>query len=176
MRWIVNVIKALALLLVILIAVSFLLPAQRMVERSRQIAAPPERIWPLIADPRRWNGWSPWLAKDPATKLSYAGAASGAGAEWAWESATQGQGHMRFDSAQAPRHLAYTLVFDDMGLSNTGEFRLEPVPGGTRVVWNIESRFGFNPLMRWFGLALDRMVGPDFETGLARLETAALAR
>lgn len=176
MRWIFNVIKALLLLLVVLAAAAFLLPERRLVERSREIAAPPERIWPLIAEPRRWTAWSPWYAKDPAMTLTYDGTASGAGAQWRWDSASQGRGQMRFDSAEAPRRLGYTLVFEDMGTQATGEFRLEPAGAGTRVVWMLDSQLGHNPVMRWFGLALDRLVGPDFDAGLRRLESAALAR
>lgn len=175
MRWIINVIKALLLLLVVLAGVSFLLPEHRQVERSREIAAGPERIWPLIADPRRWEAWSPWFAKDPAMKLDYSGAASGAGAQWRWDSATQGRGSMRFDTAQPPQRLAYTLVFEDMGSTATGEFRLEPTGNTTRVVWTFDTHLGKNPVMRWFGLVMDRMVGADFESGLVRLEQAAKA-
>jgi uncharacterized protein YndB with AHSA1/START domain len=122
------------------------------------------------------------LAKDPATTLSYSGAESGAGAEWSWQSATQGRGRMRFDRADPPQRLAYTLVFEDMGATSTGEFVLEPIADasgrvtGTRVTWRLESVFGRNLPMRGFGLVLDRVVGPDFESGLARLDAQVTAR
>jgi uncharacterized protein YndB with AHSA1/START domain len=178
MRWLVNVFKALVLLLVLLAGAALLLPEHRTVERSREIAAPAARIWPLLVAPRQWAGWSPWLAKDPAMQLAYAGAESGAGAEWSWRSASQGRGHMRFDRTEPPTRLSYTLVFDDMGSTTTGEFVLEPIDGGvgggkagrTRVTWRLEADFGRNLPMRWFGLLLDRTVGADFDAGLARLD------
>jgi uncharacterized protein YndB with AHSA1/START domain len=178
MRWLLNVVKALVLLLAVLAGVALLLPDRRTVERSREIAAPAARIWPLIATPRQWPGWSPWLARDPAMTLRYAGADSGAGAEWSWQSATQGSGHMRFDRAEPPTRLAYTLVFEDMGSTATGEFVLEPLDQGarTRVTWRLESVFGRNLPLRGFGLLLDRVVGADFENGLARLEARATPR
>lgn len=178
MRWLLNVFKALVLLVLLLAGVALLLPERRTVERSREIAAPAARIWPLIAAPRQWPAWSPWLAKDPAMTLSYAGADSGAGAEWSWHSASQGNGHMRFDRAEPPGRLVYTLVFEDMGSAATGEFLLEPLDGGarTRVTWRLESVFGRDLVMRWFGLVLDRMVGPDFDSGLARLAAVVAPR
>jgi uncharacterized protein YndB with AHSA1/START domain len=170
MRWFINVLKALGVLLLLLLVVAYLLPDHRTVSRSREIAATPEQIWPQVVDPRRWSAWSPWYAKDPAMKMSYTGPASGAGAQWSWESSTQGQGSMRFERAEAPRLLAYSLRFEDMDSTATGEIRLEPTgSGSTRVEWTFETRLGANPLMRWFGIGLDTMVGKDFEVGLARL-------
>ena len=83
---------------------------------------------------------------------------------------------MRFDSADAPRRLAYTLVFEDIGIRATGEFRLEPVGQGTRVIWHLDAQLGHNPVMRWFGLALDGLLGRDFEAGLRHLEQVVTAR
>lgn len=148
---------------------AYLLPASKHVERSREIAVPPERLWPLIAEPRQWAGWQPWYARDPAMKLSYSGAESGAGAQWAWDSATEGRGRMAFEHAEAPRLLHFRLEFVDMGSVATGHFRLEPVGAGTRVTWAFDTHLGLNPLMRWSGLVLDSMVGRDFEAGLDRL-------
>jgi uncharacterized protein YndB with AHSA1/START domain len=91
---------------------------------------------------------------------------------------------MRFDRTEPPTRLSYTLVFDDMGSSTTGEFVLEPIEGGvgggkagrTRVTWRLDAAFGLNLPMRWFGLLLDRRVGADFDAGLARLEARVTDR
>lgn len=174
MRWLINVFKALLALVALLSLLAYALPERRQIERSRVVAASAERIWPLIAEPRRWPAWSPWYAKDPAMTLSYSGPASGAGAQWSWISVTQGRGSMRFDAAEPPRRLSYSLVLEGLGSMANGDIRLEPVTGGTRVVWTFETRLGSNPLLRWFGLLLDGMLGADFETALARL--AALAQ
>jgi len=37
-------------------------------------------------------------------------------------------------------------------------------------VWVDAGDLGLNPLSHWFGLFLDRMIGPDFEAGLAKLK------
>ena len=50
------------------------------VSRSAAIRARPEKIYPLIADLRTFNGWNPFVKKDPAIKLGYSGPESGKGA------------------------------------------------------------------------------------------------
>jgi uncharacterized protein YndB with AHSA1/START domain len=169
MGMVVTLVKWLLALVVAGVLGAYLLPASRHVERSREIAVPPERLWPLIAEPRQWIGWQPWYARDPAMKLSYSGAESGTGAQWAWESASEGRGRMAFEHAEAPRLLHFRLEFVDMGSVATGQFRLEPVGAGTRVTWAFDTQLGLNPLMRWSGLVLDSMVGRDFEAGLDRM-------
>lgn len=169
MRWLINLFKAVLALVVVLAAVGLLLPGRRHVERSADLRAMPDEVWPWIAEPRRWTAWSPWLAKDPNTRLDYEGPASGVGAGWRWSSRTQGEGRMRFVSADAPKTLGYELFFEQTGLKATGAFVLTPSGGGTRVVWQLDADLGWNPLARWFGLGLDNLVGADFEAGLGRL-------
>lgn len=169
MRALANLFKAVLFVAVLLTAVAYLLPRQVEVVRQAQIAAAPARIWPWLAEPRRWPAWSPWQAREPDLVPQYSGPASGVGAGWSWRSASQGQGHMVFTAATPPQRLAFQLTFDDMGSTAEGAFVLEPVGADTRVTWRMRSDLGLNPLSRWFGLAMDRLVGRDFETGLARL-------
>jgi hypothetical protein len=97
MRWLFNLLKAAAVLLLLLVATAFLLPNERVLHRSLDIRATPQQIWPLIVEPRRWSAWSPWHRKDPAMRQEFSGPASGVGAEWRWESSIQGRGRMRID-------------------------------------------------------------------------------
>lgn len=175
MRWLLNLVKAVLALLVVLVVVGLLLPGHRHVERRVDVRATPEQVWPWIAEPRRWRAWSPWLDQDPATRLDYEGPVSGAGAGWRWSSRTQGSGHMRFVEAQPPQSLHYELTFNDLGMQATGAFLLTPSGDGTAVVWQMEASLGRNPLARWFGLAMDTVVGADFEAGLGRLAQQAQA-
>ncbi|MFX7894998.1 SRPBCC family protein, partial [Acinetobacter baumannii] len=69
--------------------------------------------------------------------------------------------------------LTYELYFPDFGSTSTGEFRLTPRDGGTKVSWSMDGDMGRNPLNRWMGLFMDRMVGPDFDAGLANLKALA---
>jgi Polyketide cyclase / dehydrase and lipid transport len=55
----------------------------------------------------------------------------------------------------------------------TATLVLAPEGTGTRATWSLDTDFSGSLLGRYFGLALDRMVGPDYEKGLAQLKALA---
>ena len=99
-------------------------------------------MYALVASPREWNRWAVWHQRDPGMKIDYSGPASGAGASWSWQSASEGAGRMNFTSAEPPRRLAYELHFTDFGTTSKGEFRIDPTPGGSRVTWTMNGDSG----------------------------------
>lgn len=175
MVWIKRLALVLAALLALLVLGGLLLPRGYHVERSLTMAAPAERVYALIAEPAQWKRWTVWNRRDPAMTIRYFGPASGSGAGWEWTSASQGDGRMTFTQVQAPQRVAYDLYFPDWDDTTQGELRLQPEGSGTRVTWLMDGRMGANPLMRWMGLVMDRMVGPDFEGGLQQLKQLAEA-
>ena len=92
---------------------------------------------------------------------------------WAWKSESEGSGEMEFTAAVPNEGITYVLVFRGMGMRSSGQMRLEPVGPGTRVTWTNEGDMGANPVNRYFGLFMDRLVGPDFEGGLKNLKALA---
>jgi uncharacterized protein YndB with AHSA1/START domain len=175
MKFLVRTIVVLIALVVLLLAVGLALPSRFRVERSVEIAAPAARVYPLIAAPAAWKQWSVWNQRDPAMKIEYAGPASGAGATWRWQSASEGNGEMALTEVVPDQRIAYRLSFPDMGMQSTGALTLAPSGTGTKVTWTNEGDMGGNPVNRWFGLFMDRLVGPDFEAGLANLKRRAEA-
>lgn len=164
---------AVAALLAGLLLGGLLLSPAFTVTRSVQINAPADKIYPLVADPRGWKTWSAWNQRDPAMAIEYSGPASGPGAVWAWKSRGEGDGKMTFTAAEPAKRLGYELYFPDVGTTSTGEFRFEAANGGTRVTWVMNGDMGGNPIYRWMGLFMDKMVGPDFALGLANLKAQA---
>ncbi len=170
LKWLLGIVLVLA---AVLVGGGWMLGSDFKVTRSLLVNAPPEKIYPLVADPRGWKQWSVWNQRDPAMAITYSGATSGVGAVWEWRSATEGDGRMSFTRAEAPGLLAYDLYFPDFGTTSRGELRLVPEGGATRVSWTMEGNMGRNPLFSWFALFADGMVGKDFEAGLAGLKAAA---
>lgn len=162
-----------ALLLAVGLGGGLLLSPKFTVSRTLTLNAAPEKIYALIADPRGWAQWSAWNRRDPAMAIEYSGPASGAGAVWAWKSKSQGDGRMTFTSAEAPKRLGYELFFPDFGTTSTGDFRLDANGGATQVTWTMNGDMGRNPIYRWMGLFMDKLVGPDFDAGLANLKALA---
>ena len=157
----------------VLVIGGYLLPGSFHVTRSVLIAAKPEAIDPLVADPRGWKQWSVWNQRDPGMQITYSGPPSGAGAKWAWTSKSEGDGAMTFTAAEPPGHVAFDLYFPDFGITSKGDIRLEPKGAATQVAWTMDGDMGANPLFHWVALAADSMVGKDFEAGLAQLKAVA---
>jgi uncharacterized protein YndB with AHSA1/START domain len=173
MSILIKIVVGLAVLVGLLALIGMLLPKQFRIERSIVIAAPAEKIYPLIADPRNWPKWGVWNRRDPNMKVEFSGAASGAGANWSWQSKSEGNGAMAFTAADPNRQITYQLTFVDFGMVSKGVLALAASGTGTQVRWTNEGEFGGNPFMRYFGLMMDRMVGKDFDAGLNNLKQLA---
>jgi hypothetical protein len=106
-------------------------------------------------------------------EITYSGPPSGTGAGWAWKSKSEGDGKMNFTASEPNRRLAYELFFPDFGTTSTGALELAADGTGTKVTWSMNGDMGSNPLFRWLALFGDKMVGPDFEAGLANLKALA---
>jgi hypothetical protein len=147
------------------------------VERSTRIAASPSAVYPLLVDFRRWQEWSPWEGVDPAMQRTYSGAPSGPGAVYAWSGNRKaGQGRMEITDATPDDQVTIDLAFDRPFRSrNVVRLALRPQVGGTQVTWTMT---GPRPLlMRLLGFAfsMDKLVGKDFDRGLAQLKAIAEA-
>jgi uncharacterized protein YndB with AHSA1/START domain len=142
------------------------------VERSTVINAPAPKVYALIADPKAWVRWTVWNQREPGMKMAFSGAAAGQGAKWEWEG-KDGRGSMEFTGAQPDESIAYRLGFVEMNMFSTGVLTLAPQGQATRISWTNVGDMGRNPMMRWFAPFMDRMMGPDFEAGLANLKALA---
>jgi hypothetical protein len=165
-----KVLIGIAVLLVLVLGIGLVLPGSITVTRSTVVSAPAEAIYPLIAAPRAWPSWSPWNARDPQMAITYSGPEIGAGAKWAWTSASQGDGSMVMTRAEAPSDVAFELTIVGMGPPSHGTFALRPSGGGTRVEWSMTSEMGMGPIGGWFGLVFRPMLEKDFDAGLASLK------
>lgn len=148
------------------------------IERSIRIAAPPERVYPLIADFRQWRHWSPWERLDPDMQRMHEGPSSGAGARYSWKGNEQvGSGQMTITAAATPRLVDIDLQFiEPMASSSKTRFDIAAADGGSNVRWTMtgDSPY-FLKLMSVF-VDLDTMLGKDFDTGLAQLRQLAEGR
>lgn len=173
MRIVKNVLIGLTITILLLLGIGLLLPSHFSIERSIVIHAPAEKIFALIDRPSAWPSWTIWNRRDPKMIIHYSGPASGAGASWRWQSATEGNGEMRFTAVEPNKVVHYQLFFADFGMTSTGVLRLDPADGAMRVTWTNEGEMGNSPVNRYFGLFMDRMVGPDYEGGLSNLKALA---
>ncbi|KXI29995.1 SRPBCC family protein [Paraglaciecola hydrolytica] len=165
--------KALVLVAAILlglVVIGFLLPSDYKVQRSIVISAPSAKIFPHLADLKKWQDWGVWFKRDPNMSIEYSGDDGQIGMTSRWTSATQGNGEMTIIALEDNRRLIYSLSFPEMPNPSTGEFLLKQVEGGTEVQWMDYGDVGMNPINHYFAFLMDYMLGPDFEMGLDNLK------
>jgi len=172
--------KKIAIAVVVLIAALLIYAATRpdtfRVERAASIKAPPEKVFALINDLRRWDSWSPWEKKDPAMKRTFGSdATSGKGATYAWEGNSDvGQGRMEIAESVAPSRVRIKLDFvKPFEAHNLVDFTLEPKADATQVTWAIHGPSPYISKLIGIFCSMDSMIGKDFEDGLASLKVVA---
>jgi uncharacterized protein YndB with AHSA1/START domain len=149
-------------------------PETFRVQRQTAIQASPEKIFPLINDYKQWAAWSPWEKKDAAMKRSFSGAATGKGSAYAWESKEVGTGDMLITESVPSSLIKIDLNFSKpFEAHNKVVFSIQPQAGGSVVSWDMSGPAPLMARVMHVFFDMDKMVGKDFEAGLADLKAAA---
>ncbi len=153
-------------------------PSEFRVTRSAVIAAPAERTFEMVNDFKNWDAWSPWAKLDPNMKKTLDGAQSGAGAIYTWAGNDDvGEGRMTILESKPDSQIQIQLEFlKPWTATNNTTFEFTPEGGGTKVVWTMDGVNDFMGKAFSVFMNMDKMVGGDFEKGLAQMKAAAEAR
>ena len=171
--------KKIAIVIAVLIAGVLIFAATKPdtfgVQRAASIKAPPEKVFSLINDFKRWDAWSPWEKKDPAMKRTFGAVTVGKGATYAWDGNKDvGQGSMEIVESVTPNKVALKLDFvKPFEAHNLVTFTLEPKGDATSVTWAMEGPTPYFAKIIHVFINMDSMVGKDFEAGLAGLKAIA---
>lgn len=168
------VLGVIAVVVIGILVVAAVRPDSFAVERSAQVRASPEAIYPLVADFRQWPLWSPWEKLDPEMKRTFSGAPSGTGAVYAWEGSKKvGAGRMEIRDVAPPSKVVIQLDFiKPFEGHNVTEFALVPQGESTDVRWTMRGPATFVMKLMGLFMNMDAMIGRDFERGLANLRAA----
>jgi hypothetical protein len=152
-------------------------PSSCRVQRSAQISAPSEVVFSIINDLHRWGLWSPYDKRDPSMKKTFGGPDTGPGATYSWDGNSQvGEGRMTIVESRLGELVRMKLEFSrPFKATNEVNFKLEPSAGGTRVSWIMDGKYNIVSKAMSVFIDMDKMVGTDFEQGLANLNTVAQA-
>lgn len=171
------ILLALAFIAILILIVIAGRPDEFVVSRSIKISASPEKIFPHVNDLHRWEAWSPWAKLDPNAKNSFAGADSGVGAAMSWAGNKKvGEGRMTIVESRPSDLIGIKLEFlKPFKATNAAEFTFRSEGGQTAVLWSMSGKNNF--FFKVFGLFMDcdKMVGKDFEKGLAAMKSVAEA-
>lgn len=170
-----RILLALAVIVVGLVIVIAMQPSEFRIERSATIAAPPEEVFAQVNDFHAWKEWSPWAKLDPQSKETYEGPEAGTGAIFKWSGNNEvGEGMMTITDSRPSELILIKLEFTrPFAATNTAEFAFKPEGNQTRVTW---AMFGKNTFMSkaiHLVMDMDKMVGANFEQGLAQMKSVA---
>ena len=152
-------------------------PSELRVTRRATIAAPPAAVFAQVNDFRKWEVWSPWAKRDPRMTATYDGAPAGVGAVYTWVGNREvGEGRMTIIESRPHELIRIRLEFmKPFAATNTAEFTLAPAGSGTAVTWTMTGQNGFIGKAIGMVMNMDRMIGGDFEAGLAGIKQQAEA-
>ena len=173
--------KRLAIAVVVIVAlfaaIVAMRPADFRIARSRMLAAPPEVGHAYVNDFHKWPEWSPWEKLDPNMKREISGPPSGPGASYGWSGNDKvGEGRMTITESRPPQNVTIRLEFlKPFTSTSTAQFELAPSGSGTQVTWAMRGKKNFLAKAFTVFMDMDKMVGSDFERGLANLDTATQA-
>ena len=151
-------------------------PSEFTVKRSAVIAAAPAEVFPHVNDFHNWEAWSPWAKLDPKSKVAFEGPPSGKGSVFKWSGNDDvGEGSMTIVESQPPRQIRIKLAFVRPFESSADTvFDFAAAGPGTTVTWTMSGK-NDNFIAKAFCLVMggpDKMVGPDFDRGLAQMKAA----
>jgi len=163
-------------ILVIAVLISFLLPKTYMVEKSTYIKADKNLIYDLTSNFQKWHQWVPWTkTMDSTAVFEITGKDGEVGTIWKWNGKKMGEGTMTSTAYIPGELLTYDLTFNHGKYQSKGKIVIEP-GDSCKVSWVDEGDLGYNPMARYMGLFMEKMMGPDFEKGLAKLKKVAEER
>ena len=172
-----KIVFGVLLLIVAVLLYAVTRPDTMHVERAIVVNAPPDRIAPLITDFHAWKDWSPWEKLDPDLKRTITGPPSGVGAVYEWTGNSDvGAGRMEITGATPDRITIKLDFIEPFEGHNIATFALTPEGAGTRVTWTMDGSSPYAAKVMGIFVDMDKMIGADFETGLANLKTLAESR
>jgi len=165
-------VAAVIVLFVIVVATR---PSKFHVERSIDMAAPPQFAYAQVNDFRSWAEWSPYEKLDPHMQRTYEGPRAGVGAVYGWSSEGKaGAGRMTIQKSEKPSVVTIQLEFlKPMKATDVATFTFAPTAAGTKATWEMDGDMNFVSKAFSLFVDMDKMIGGDFERGLVSLKAIA---
>jgi uncharacterized protein YndB with AHSA1/START domain len=169
------IVLTITVLIATLLIYTAIQPDAFLVQRTASINAPPDKVFGLINDFHAWASWSPWEKKDPAMKKTHGGAPQGTGAVLEWDGNNDvGMGRMEvLESVPASQIRIQLDFFKPFEAHNQAEFTLIAKDASTEITWAMYGPQPFMMKVMDLVMDMDKMVGKDFEAGLANLKAIA---
>src|SRR5437870_12455425 len=168
----IKILVALAVIVLGFVGVVAMRPSEYRVARTATIAAPGPAVFAQVNDFHKWEAWNPWAKLDPAMKQAYEGAPAGIGAIYTWSGNNEvGEGRMTLTESRPSDLIRIRLEFlKPLAAISTAEFTFKLEGKQTVVTWSMVGRNNFMAKAVHLVMNIDRMIGGNFEQGLARMK------
>jgi uncharacterized protein YndB with AHSA1/START domain len=165
----------LAAVIVAVLVVAAARPDDYRVERTVLLKAPPEKVYTLIEDVRRWPDWSMEDEKDPQLKRAFFGPSRGTGAGYDWTGGPHsGKGRATITEAVPPsRVVVQVLIKEPYEDTSKLEINLSPHDSGTLLRWAASGGMSYFTKVTTAFTTMDAVMGPRVEDSLAKLKLLA---
>ena len=162
----------LAIIMAAFIIMGLTTPANFSVVREADFIAPPTKVFEQINNFRNWAAWSHWEKMDPNLQRNFDGASQGVGAKYSWIGNKKvGEGSMEITHSSPSTTMQLDLHFlKPFKADNVTEFTLTPITKGTHFKWEMRGQTPFMLRVMKLFFNMDKIVGKDFENGLANLK------
>jgi hypothetical protein len=173
----IKVFIAIAVIVVVFAVIVVLQPSSFRVARSTSISAPPAAVLAQVNNFHKWEAWNPWGKIDPAMKQTYEGAPAGTGAVYTWAGNNEvGVGRMTITESRPNDLIRIRLeFFKPFAATNQSEFTFKPEGDQTAVTWSMTGNNNFMAKAVHLFMNMDKMVGGQFEKGLAQMKAVVEA-
>jgi Polyketide cyclase / dehydrase and lipid transport len=169
----IKILIAIAVIVIVFVVVVAMQPSEFRVARSATISAPPPAVFAQVNDFHKWEAWNPWGKIDPAMKQTYEGAPAGVGAIYTWVgNKNVGEGRMTLTESRPSDLIRIKLeFFKPFAGTNIAEFTFKPAGNQTAVTWSMAGKNNFMAKAIHLFMNMDKMIGGQFETGLAQMKS-----
>jgi len=168
----IGIAAVVAVVIVAFILVVSMQPSEFRISRSAKMSAPPSAVFAQVDDYRNWDGWSPWAKLDPNAKVTFEGPTSGTGSTFTWSGNDKvGAGRQTIVESVPDELVRIKLEFEKpFKATSTAEFTFKPEGDQTLVTWSMFGKNGFMGKAVSLFMDCDKMVGAEFEKGLASMK------
>jgi len=173
MTLLIQILIALAAIVVIMIGIVAMRPSDFRISRSKLVSAPPSAAFALVNDHHYWGDWSPWEKQDPDLKKTYEGPTSGVGAIYRWSGNNKvGEGSNTITESRPSEVIRMKLEFlRPFKATNAVEFTFQPQNEQTLVTWTMTGRYNFMAKAMGLFMNMGKMIGDSFDEGLTKLKS-----
>lgn len=169
----IKILIAVAVIVVVFVIVVALQPSEYRVARTATMSAPATAVFAQVNDFHKWEAWNPWGKIDPAMKQNYEGAPAGVGAIYKWAGNNEvGEGRMTVTESRPSDLIRVQMEFFKPFAGNgTAEFTFKPEGNQTAVTWSMTGQNNFMAKAIHLFMNMDKMIGGQFEKGLADMKS-----